>query len=825
VSTSNSRLLTGGSINLSYGRDERRTLDCTLDNQDGLLRPNPHGGFWYDKVIKAYKGFRYSVPTYTSTVVATNLALNPRVEGGVTNISHVGGGANTRVYDTSVKFAGSGLAKFTLTAGGFTGCGWTISSITTAGTVVNWTCWVRPSATVNIQAYAEGTIVSTSAFTSFTGGPNNISCPANTWSKVTGSFTLAADRSVTRVGYIVVASQATGFVHNGDQCIVTTGSPSTFFSGATPGARWTGTADASTSELLATVQSGSIEKTWETQVGEFVIDGISDQNFPSSIHVVGRDYTKRMALSKIPDSLTFSSSTKVHQVVEALASNASIGKLKLPTNSPPLGTDLAVERGTSRWDIARDACAAKSIDLYFDALGRLVMNPYPDPAVGPIEVVFETGPKVGNISKIDRSTNDSEIFNDIIVIGERPNEENALPYYGRATNKVESSPTNINRIGTRTKVVTLSSLGSDAEARQLARQTLKVSALESYELSIEALSYPWLDVGIVGQIKDPDALPTEPSRYLIDSMNLNLGLGTSTITGKRVTMVGTIDEVPDPEPDPEDPPVPDVPDTPDTPEPPPATEPEPETPTNTEELRVATYNISGIGTGNSVITSIENIMAESDLIGIQEGGDQGKIFAQILARNPQWGLWKGDNLSKQESAIFYRKSKGKVVFQKGYLAHERQFVGNNGVSSTIQPKYVMRLDLELNITGRRITHVNTHMLPSATRSRESLGAAEYAARRAHYTKHMQKLTDVIDASTSLLVGTGDMNSTPTFPLNDPLFARVTMSHSFDTLGNRLVDFVYKRNHNAISVVSSKKLTAPTIRSDHDCVIVTYKIRK
>lgn len=48
-----------GSVNVDYNSDERRKLDITFDNVDQRLRPNPNGGFWYDKVIKVYRGVRY----------------------------------------------------------------------------------------------------------------------------------------------------------------------------------------------------------------------------------------------------------------------------------------------------------------------------------------------------------------------------------------------------------------------------------------------------------------------------------------------------------------------------------------------------------------------------------------------------------------------------------------------------------------------------------------------------------------------------------------------------------------------------------------------
>lgn len=44
-----------GVINVDASRDERRTLDITLENIDGELNNYP-GGFWYDKILKPYRG-------------------------------------------------------------------------------------------------------------------------------------------------------------------------------------------------------------------------------------------------------------------------------------------------------------------------------------------------------------------------------------------------------------------------------------------------------------------------------------------------------------------------------------------------------------------------------------------------------------------------------------------------------------------------------------------------------------------------------------------------------------------------------------------------
>lgn len=47
-----------GSVSVKYGNDERRSVDVTISNGDGALVHDP-GQFWYDKVLKFYRGVKY----------------------------------------------------------------------------------------------------------------------------------------------------------------------------------------------------------------------------------------------------------------------------------------------------------------------------------------------------------------------------------------------------------------------------------------------------------------------------------------------------------------------------------------------------------------------------------------------------------------------------------------------------------------------------------------------------------------------------------------------------------------------------------------------
>jgi hypothetical protein len=52
-----SRLIDGSIAVNGNADDSRRTGDITLENQDGVLDSFP-GGFWYDKIIKLYRGMQ-----------------------------------------------------------------------------------------------------------------------------------------------------------------------------------------------------------------------------------------------------------------------------------------------------------------------------------------------------------------------------------------------------------------------------------------------------------------------------------------------------------------------------------------------------------------------------------------------------------------------------------------------------------------------------------------------------------------------------------------------------------------------------------------------
>lgn len=576
----------------------------------------------------------------------------------------------------------------------------------------------------------------------------------------------------------------------------------------------------------------SLGSIWECQVGEMLVDSIQYDNFPHTIAVSGRDYTKRMLLSKIQNSLSVDAATKLHDLVKALASNSGITAEKLtrmPTDSPALGAQLDVERGTDRWSIAKDAADAKGYELYFDAEGYLIMELYADPALGAVEFTFKTGPQ-GNLNSYERSTNDSELYNHIIVVSEAQGDA-GIPYFGEAKNTEPSSPTSIDAIGDRLNMLTLASAGSDDDCKKFAKSVLKVSALESYELSCGAFVYPWLDAGIVTKVLEPDRIAGDPTRFLLSSLELPLDLNPMNVTAKRLTIVGEPDTTPT---DVDEPPVTTDPNDPDQPVDPPEqpAEPPTTTPTTYDDIRIASYNLGAAHNTDPTANSLHRVSLDADIIGIQEGADGQRALDKFLNENPEWACTHLFNVSaKRAVTIFYRRKLGTVQRKQAYLEHRGQFVGNRGVTSHPADKWLTRLDIKLDgpqmVSNRVIQIFNHHLIPSWTRSRASLGADEYQKRRAFGSAQIDTLVNKVHNANGLCFGTGDFNATPDFGLLNPLWSEIggqgNMDHNLNTHDSRTIDFVWHRSHAAISVQSTQLIS--NVSSDHNSPIVTYRIKK
>jgi hypothetical protein len=523
-----------GSITVDYNRDERRAGDFSFDNRDGALRPDPYSGFWYDKIIKIFRGVEYATKNLSPKILicdapdyATGYAIRALLATlGFDNcyVSLNGTYAAAKNYDIFVSYNPTG------------------------GAVVD---------TVFKQAYQAGKGVMTFGNQYTTGNLPFITTTGSTVVKAVALTPTTFDNPL-RGGWTAQTTTTT------DSTLLITGlgtdatAVATDLDGATThytaivaanakGGRWFHFAPhqiQSQGKILIRkavewIRDWKPTAEWELQTGEFMIDNFKQKNRPRVMNVTCRDMTKKMLGSKLEKSTSFAKGTPIIEVVRALAANSGITKLRLPVSGKVLGARVDLERGTPRWKVAKDICTANNYELFFDRQGYLTMREFIDPSFGPITQVFKTGKisEGGNLVEYEKSADDSRLFNHIIVVGEREN-DSLLPFFAEIKNTNPASPTRIDRIGDRLMDPIVGTyFTSNAQCFETAHNMMKVAALESYQLAFSSIMYQWLECGEVIKILDPDALPTEPDRYLLDTLTLPMALGPMSGTGKRVTIV------------------------------------------------------------------------------------------------------------------------------------------------------------------------------------------------------------------------------------------------------------------------------------------------
>ena len=141
----------------------------------------------------------------------------------------------------------------------------------------------------------------------------------------------------------------------------------------------------------------------------------------------------------------------------------------------------------------------------------------------------------GNIATYSKSTADARLYNHIVVTGES---SDTVPVTGIAENNHPDSPTRIARIGRRTYFYTSSFITTQAQAQEVADRFLKVHALEQFDVNIGAIVVPYLDANIIVDFIDPDPTSAAPIRFLLSELTMPLDKGVLAATAKRVTIVG-----------------------------------------------------------------------------------------------------------------------------------------------------------------------------------------------------------------------------------------------------------------------------------------------
>ena len=183
----------------------------------------------------------------------TNWAANPDASGtSVAFFGSMGGSPapSTRTIATDRFHNGTSSIKIAVTGTGQLGI--TARTPTTntyrvnAGERYSWSLWVYTTKAGTFNIYTEGTKVSDGTYTGGGGGAS-VAVPANTWTKLSGSFTPSIDMYVSQAGVYGLPVVSGDTVWADEFTISKTTTPINYADGSTPGWVWDGTPNGSTS--------------------------------------------------------------------------------------------------------------------------------------------------------------------------------------------------------------------------------------------------------------------------------------------------------------------------------------------------------------------------------------------------------------------------------------------------------------------------------------------------------------------------------------------------------------------------------------------------
>ena len=535
-----------GNVSVDYTRVDRRNFDLTFDNSTEQLVHDPDNGLWYDKIVKVYRGLEYQNLKLSPSVAFLGLAVSG--SDTIVNVFRRIGLNNLTFFPDISNLQTGDLLGFDIVVG------YSKNADLSAGVSALLSGVFNSGGNVlSVSNYATSASIPLIATTAVRGSSAawDVNPPVYDnlfFSKFATFYTSATN------GETVITAVTSGTRVVGTTTFSSSQVPSVLAAQNLSGGQWLHyhpqinlnyTPQSNVGLFLVLFKAfanwlytyGGTEQ-YEVQIGEFCIDKITEPRFPRDIKVSGRDYAKTLSLSKFDNTVTFVAGTSVDLLVQAEAANGGIYKTRLAGDGSVLPGDLTFGRSTDRMSAIIAICAAVNQEVFFDSFGFLVTRQFLDPATAPISLNLNLGGDAANITSMEKSSDDSRLFNRIICTGaSAANAVQGLVYEGIAENHEPSSPTRIERIGERTDTVDMPTFTSDDQCLAWATSVLKVSALESYSLNYGSLVFPWIEAGEITQYVDT-LNDTDPARYLLTNFNIPLGLAPQQGNAKRVSIVG-----------------------------------------------------------------------------------------------------------------------------------------------------------------------------------------------------------------------------------------------------------------------------------------------
>lgn len=516
-----------GSVSVDYTRDERRNLDLTLDNSDGALIAAP-GGFWYDKIIKVFHGVEIRENARVPSII---------IVGGTDEENAV-----FRAELLSVGYDNVRLNSLANTVADLVG----YDIVASIGYDDDF-----PKAALLQSAYDAG-------YSVFSQSPKSTNADVpfilgTTTDELQDSWDITPNRSVPSrltYGWLPESYPGTDGVNviSYDPAAIPVSVNLSLLAAMNPnsaGGKWfhmqLEPVYTDNFGALLGIAFGWLDplipiSVWETQIGEFMIDRLSEDNFPRQVKITGRDYTKKCETSCFEQSITLTGPEDLEVIIAAIAFNAGITKINLPTTGISVGQTFSFDRGSTRFSGMKAMANAYNFDIFFDGQGYLSMVEFTDPATASPSFTFRTGKKVGNLASYTKTVDDSRLYNHVLVVGDS-SDPTIIGPWAEAQNDDPSSPTNIATIGDRLYQYDSSFITTSAQALAVAQSFLAVHSLEEFSLDFSSLVFPWLEVGEIIQWIDPTPAPGDPDMFLLEQLGIPLVLGPMSGSGSRIVII------------------------------------------------------------------------------------------------------------------------------------------------------------------------------------------------------------------------------------------------------------------------------------------------
>lgn len=278
-------------------------------------------------------------------------------------------------------------------------------------------------------------------------------------------------------------------------------------------------------------------------------------------------------------------------------------------------------------------------------------------------------------------------------------------------------------------------------------------------------------------------------------------------------------------------------------------------PTNTtpvaSTIRIASFNTAATSTVKQGFQDVKRLLAAGpDIVALQEMSSWKKrerVRIRLLdCENCRWDGWIPVPAVQGGQPILWRSDKFTFLGRDWIQVAPETYVGPKGAGpAKIRPRYVVRVRLLDNLTGRTIWVLNTHFVPTVQASHG--GRNTNKKRIKLYQRHMAGLQAVIDRiyaeeGGGLVFITGDFNvnyrkdkvkQDPVFPyaalstrkfrasyfkLGEPGPGTHVLRNGFD---KRLIDYVNFRPTRRVIALRQQVVTG--MHSDHRPLIVDFKV--